>query len=137
MADETRHVPSFEHPVRPVEAWAVVSAAIEKRAADVGHPLQVVDLGGGVGGLAVRIAKLGHRVTVVDPSPNALASLQRWVAEAGVADQVVSLQGDSESLAELVEPRRDNALRILRDRSRRHAASARPGFPDAVRPCRR
>ena len=42
-----------------------------------GGPVDVLDIGGGTGGLAVRVAELGHRVRVVDPSPDALASLDR------------------------------------------------------------
>lgn len=45
--------------------------------------LSIVDVGGGTGGDAVRLAELGHRVTVVDPSPDALAALQRRAADAG------------------------------------------------------
>ena len=41
----------------------------------------VLDIGGGTGGFAVRVAELGHRVTVVDPSPDALASLARRARE--------------------------------------------------------
>ena len=33
----------------------------------------MLDIGGGTGGFAVRVAELGHRVSVVDPSPDALA----------------------------------------------------------------
>ncbi|PPK95250.1 methyltransferase family protein [Kineococcus xinjiangensis] len=62
----------------------------------------VVDLGGGTGGLAVRIAALGHRVTVVDPSPDALAALERRSAEAGVTDRVRAVQGDAADLAVLL-----------------------------------
>ena len=40
------------------------------------------------------LAELGHRVTVVDPSPDALAALARRADEAGVADRVTGLQGD-------------------------------------------
>ena len=47
----------------------------------------VLDIGGGTGGFAVRVAELGHRVTVVDPSPDALAALDRRAAESGVADR--------------------------------------------------
>lgn len=61
-------------------------------------PLDVVDVGGGTGGLAVRIAALGHRVRVVDPSPDALAALQRRAGEAGVV--VEAEQGDLSSLAD-------------------------------------
>ena len=42
----------------------------------------VLDIGGGTGGFAVRVAELGHRVPVVDPSPDALASLDRRAREA-------------------------------------------------------
>ena len=67
-------------------------------------PLDVVDLGGGTGGLAVAIAELGHRVTVVDPSPNALAALARRAAEAGVTSTVRGLIGDAATVLELVGP---------------------------------
>ncbi len=63
--------------------------------------LQVIDIGGGTGGLAVAIAELGHRVTVVDPNPDALAALIRRAADAGVAGQVDAVQGDTETLAQL------------------------------------
>ncbi|MEO3939125.1 methyltransferase domain-containing protein [Dermatophilaceae bacterium Soc4.6] len=66
--------------------------------ARLGRPLQVLDLGGGTGGLAVRLAELGHAVTVLDPSPDALAALTRRAAESGVADRVTALQGDADSL---------------------------------------
>lgn len=104
MADDALHTPTAaDHTVRPDSVWTAVSAALAERAEVTRRPLQVIDLGGGAGGLAVRIARLGHRVTVVDPSPNALASLTRWVAEAGVANLVEALQGDTDSLADLVE----------------------------------
>jgi S-adenosylmethionine-dependent methyltransferase len=62
----------------------------------------VVDIGGGTGGFAVRVAELGHRVTVIDPSPDALATLARRAEESGVADLVTGRQGDLASLLELV-----------------------------------
>ncbi len=65
------------------------------------HPLDVVDVGGGTGGFAVPLARLGHRVTVVDPSPDALAALRRRAGEAGV--EVRALQGDAAGLLEVVE----------------------------------
>jgi len=61
-----------------------------------GGPLDVVDIGGGTGGFAVRVAGLGHRVTVIDPSPNALAALDRRAREEGV--QVLAQQGDLDDL---------------------------------------
>ncbi len=62
--------------------------------------LDVVDIGGGTGGSAVRVAGLGHRVTVVDPSPDALAALGRRAREAGV--EVEGRQGDLSGLLDLV-----------------------------------
>ena len=62
----------------------------------------VVDIGGGTGGFAVRVAELGHRVTVVDPSPDALAILGRRAEESGVAERVIGLQGDLAGLLDLV-----------------------------------
>jgi SAM-dependent methyltransferase len=64
----------------------------------------VLDVGGGTGGFAVPLATAGHRVTVVDASPDALAALTRRAAEAGVADRVRAVQGDGDALAELVAP---------------------------------
>lgn len=65
-----------------------------------GPPRDVVDIGGGTGGSAVRVAELGHRVSVVDPSPDALAALDRRAREAGV--EVVGHQGDLSGLAGVV-----------------------------------
>jgi S-adenosylmethionine-dependent methyltransferase len=64
--------------------------------------LDVVDIGGGTGVSAVRVAQLGHAVTVVDPSPDALAALERRAREVGV--EVSGQQGDLTSLPELVPP---------------------------------
>jgi SAM-dependent methyltransferase len=64
--------------------------------------LDVLDVGGGTGGFAVPLAVLGHRVTVVDPSPDALAALQRRAREAGV--DVRAVQGDAAGLLDVVDP---------------------------------
>lgn len=69
-------------------------------AGDTGGTARVVDVGGGTGGLAVRTAGLGHDVTVVDPSPDALAILARRADESGVADRVTAVQGDLGTLAD-------------------------------------
>ena len=83
---------------------SVLAAGVDRllascRSAD--GPVHVLDLGGGTGGQAVRLAEAGHRVTVVDPSPDALAALARRASEAGVADAVHAVQGDAENLADL------------------------------------
>jgi S-adenosylmethionine-dependent methyltransferase len=56
-----------------------------------------------VAALAVRVAGLGHRVTVIDPSPDALAALARRASEHGVADRVIAQQGELASLPDLVD----------------------------------
>jgi S-adenosylmethionine-dependent methyltransferase len=67
-----------------------------------GEPRDVLDIGGGTGGLAVRVGLLGHRVTVVDPSPDALAALGRRAREHDVA--VTGRQGELSSLLDVVGP---------------------------------
>jgi len=64
--------------------WDVLREVVSARVAETGRPtLDIIDVGGGTGGLAVPFAALGHNVTVVDPSPDALAAAQRRAAEAG------------------------------------------------------
>ena len=61
----------------PARASAVSTAVGELAdacQARLGRSLEVLDLGGGTGGVAVLLAERGHRVTVVDPSPDALAA---------------------------------------------------------------
>lgn len=77
---------------------AVVREALESAIGD--RPLDVVDLGGGTGGLAVLLAESGHRVRVVDPSPDALAALARRADEVGLP--VTGLQGDVTDLVTVV-----------------------------------
>jgi SAM-dependent methyltransferase len=83
--------------------WEVLSAGLARRAERSGTAtLDVVDLGGGTGGFAVPLARLGHRVTVVDPSPDALAALERRAADDGVSDRVRAVQGDFGSVFDAV-----------------------------------
>jgi ubiquinone/menaquinone biosynthesis C-methylase UbiE len=65
---------------------------------------EVVDLGGGTGGVATALAELGHRVTVIDPSPDALASLERRTAESGLEGRIRGVQGDASDLLTIVGP---------------------------------
>ena len=107
MADEQwRHRRGgVETSLRTSAVWAAVRDLVQARQAELGRPLRVLDLGGGTGGLAVPIAELGHDVTVVDPSPDALASLSRRSTERGVADRIQAVQGDADALADLVGDR--------------------------------
>ncbi|MFE3324152.1 methyltransferase [Streptomyces sp. NPDC059176] len=90
--------------LRTAVVWDVLSDALDRRAKATGtEALDVLDTGGGSGNFAVPAARLGHRVTVVDPSPNALFALERRAAEAGVADRVRGVQGDVHGLFDVVE----------------------------------
>ncbi|MGW0467301.1 methyltransferase [Streptomyces sp. NPDC003027] len=89
--------------LRTAVVWDVLKDALDRRAKASGKDsLDVLDTGGGSGNFAVPVARLGHRVTVVDPSPNALFALERRVAEAGVADRVEGVQGDIHGLFDVV-----------------------------------
>jgi ubiquinone/menaquinone biosynthesis C-methylase UbiE len=79
--------------------WEGLQALLEEQPGQ----LEVLDIGGGTGGFAVRVAELGHRVTVVDPSPDALAILDRRSHESGVANRIVGLQGDLATVSEQVD----------------------------------
>lgn len=68
----------------------------------IGRPCEVVDLGGGTGVIATSLAALGHQVTVIDPSPDALASLERRTADAGVSGRIRGVQGDAGDLRDLI-----------------------------------
>ncbi len=89
-----------------METPSVLATAVDRLlldcAAEPGQR-QVLDLGGGTGGQAVRLATLGHHVTVVDPSLDALAALARRVSDAGLGETLRGVQGDAEDLAAVVE----------------------------------
>ncbi len=92
-------MPTSEHPgsaARTAVVWEALRPVLER------GPCDVLDLGGGTGGSAVRVAERGHRVTVVDPSPDALASLGRRARDAGV--EVTATQGDVSTLRTVPGP---------------------------------
>jgi len=88
--------------VRTGVLWDGVRALLE--GGDLGaEQARIVDIGGGTGGFAVPLAELGHTVQVIDPSPDALAALDRRARERGVADRISGQQGDLSDLPTLVE----------------------------------
>lgn len=89
---------------RTAVVWQVLGRELDRAAGAGRVPLHIVDVGGGTGGFAVPLARAGHNVTVIDASPDALAALTRRAAEAGVSDRVRAVQGDADSLADLIEP---------------------------------
>ena len=103
MADEGRRSSrgDVETSERTSAVWESLRAVAVERAQQLGRPLRVVDLGGGTGGMAVPLAQLGHHVTVIDPSLDALASLYRRAGDSGVAERVEAVQGDAANLLEV------------------------------------
>ncbi len=102
MPERTERVERTERGrgVRSVRT-AVVWDALQTALSGLGSGLEIVDVGGGTGGFAVPLARLGHRVTVVDPSPDALASLERRAGDADVS--VRAAQGDAAGLLDVVD----------------------------------
>lgn len=99
MADRLR----MRSSVRNALVWRVLQGAIADLTASLRRDhLDVIDVGGGTGGIAVPLAEMGHRVTVVDTSPDSLAALERRAAEAGVTDLVHGVQGDAAGVPELL-----------------------------------
>jgi S-adenosylmethionine-dependent methyltransferase len=84
-------------PVRTAVVWAALDPLV-----GAGAPLRVLDVGGGSGMFAVPLARLGHDVTVVDPSADALATLRRRAENAGVGTRVHGMQGDGDLLHEVL-----------------------------------
>ncbi|SCX50108.1 2-polyprenyl-3-methyl-5-hydroxy-6-metoxy-1,4-benzoquinol methylase [Klenkia marina] len=87
-----------EPPVRSAAVWAALDPLVGD------GPLQVLDVGGGAGVFAVPLAQLGHTVTVVDTSADALATLRRRADLAGVGDLVRGVQGDADQLGAVPAP---------------------------------
>ena len=103
MPDEQR--PQGHGGVRPSAVVSAVGRLADECGARLGRPLEVLDLGGGTGGVAVPLAEAGHHVTVVDPSPDALASLGRRASEAGIVDRITAVQGDGDTLGAVLAGR--------------------------------
>ena len=87
---------------------AVVGRAVQRTdrtdGADRQRPPRCRRRGWRDGWFAVPLAGQGHRVTVVDPSPDALAALERRAAEARLEGRVKAVQGDAADLYHLLGP---------------------------------
>jgi S-adenosylmethionine-dependent methyltransferase len=108
------------------------------RARRPGAEVQVLDCAGGSGSLAVPLAVDGARVTVVDTSVNALATLARRAAEAGVPNRVQAVQGELENLDAYVGARGydlvmlHDVLTLVDDPGGLVASAAGAARPDGV-----
>jgi S-adenosylmethionine-dependent methyltransferase len=86
---------------RTTVVWEILRTALAELAASA-DIVAVLDIGGGTGGFAVPLAELGYPVMVVDPSPDALAALERRAAETGMGELVRGIQGDANDVVELL-----------------------------------
>lgn len=85
--------------------YALLSEQLDEHLPE-GDQLDVVDVGGGAGHQAIRLARCGHRVTIVDPSPEMLRRARQAIGtepdnvrarlrmvEASATDASASLRG--------------------------------------------
>ncbi len=73
--------------IRLAVLWADIEPIAAKLSANKGSPLSILDVGGGLGQIAIRLAQLGHRIVFNDVSPVMLAAAQQRAEQAGVAAQ--------------------------------------------------
>lgn len=60
--------------------------------------MEVLDIGGGDGRDAIWLAKMGHRVNLIDPSSSMLAKAREAIDKAGVSELIRLEQGDPEQI---------------------------------------
>lgn len=104
MPTSSASPPAEQLPARSAAVWAALDPVV-----GTGTSLRILDVGGGSGMFAVPLAQLGHDVTVVDPSADALATLRRRADTAGVGERVRGLQGDGDLLHEVLPGHADDA----------------------------
>lgn len=67
------------------------------------NSLRALDLGCGTGAAAVRLARLGAHVTLLDSSATMLALAEQTIVEAGVSDKITVKRGDAAQLADIFQ----------------------------------
>jgi S-adenosylmethionine-dependent methyltransferase len=67
------------------------------------NSLRALDLGCGTGAAAVRLARLGVHVTLLDSSATMLALAEQTIVEAGVSDKITVKRGDAAQLADIFQ----------------------------------
>lgn len=63
-----------------------------------GEPLRVLDLAGGDGGDAIRLAARGHHVTIADYAPAMLAAATERAMASGLTDLITCVEADATNL---------------------------------------
>ncbi|WP_228567156.1 methyltransferase domain-containing protein [Nocardia sp. SYP-A9097] len=81
--------------------YSIVEANLVRHLDSAGSlSLRVLDLGGGDGGDAVRLAAQGHRVTIVDFAPAMLAAATERAGALGLGDLIACVEADATDLPE-------------------------------------
>ena len=66
-----------------------------------GHSLDALDIGGGTGAIAIRVARLGLHVTLLESSREMLDIARRASNDTGVVDRITLRHGDADELSTL------------------------------------
>ncbi|MGW5124431.1 class I SAM-dependent methyltransferase [Streptomyces sp. NPDC004069] len=79
--------------------YAIAEANLARHLDDLGDgPLRILDLAGGDGGDAMRLAARGHHVTVVDHAPAMLAAATERASTAGLTELITCVRADVTAL---------------------------------------
>ena len=65
-------------------------------------PFRILDVGGGLGQLSIRLAKAGHQVVYNDLSGQMLSAAQQAAEQAGVKERIIWLQGPYQQLGSIL-----------------------------------
>ncbi|WP_445526418.1 class I SAM-dependent methyltransferase [Streptomyces cyslabdanicus] len=79
--------------------YAIAEANLARHLDDLGGgPLRMLDLAGGDGGDAMRLAARGHHVTIVDHAPAMLAAATERASTAGLTELITCVRADVTAL---------------------------------------
>jgi len=102
--DASRYAAYLETPEGRLRADLAFANLQEFLPASAGvNSLRALDLGCGTGAAAVRLARLGIHVTLLDSSSTMLALAERTIVEAGVSDKITLKRGDAAQLADIFQ----------------------------------
>jgi S-adenosylmethionine-dependent methyltransferase len=102
--DASRYAAYLETPEGRLRADLAFANLQEFLPASAGvNSLRALDLGCGTGAAAVRLARLGIHVTLLDSSATMLALAERTIVEAGVSDKITVKRGDAAQLADIFQ----------------------------------
>ena len=92
---------SLKGDIRLAVLWRDIEEQVPEIYGD--KPLRILDVGAGLGQLSVRLAKLGHQVTVNDISNEMLAVAKSTAEEAGVVDSILWYHCPFQALPNVVQ----------------------------------